>query len=446
MAVPRTKYAKSGDVHIAYQIVGDGPVDLVYVPGFVSNVEYSWEEPAMASFFRRLASFTRLIIFDKRGTGLTDRVPDDRLPDLETRMDDIRAVMDAAGSERAALFGVSEGTALCALFGATYPDRTVGLILYGSYAKETWAEDYPLSTTTEEWPLVRDIEDAWGERELVDILIPDLAPSMAGNDPFRDWYATFMRVGASPGAAAALSRMNLGIDIRSVLPVVHVPTLVVHREGDPLVTLEEGRYMAEHIPDATLRILPGEDHIPWVGDQASVADEIEEFLTGAKRVELDRILATVLFTDIVGSTDRAAALGDRRWRNLVERHHAIVRARLTRYRGAEVDTAGDGFFATFDGPARAVRCAEAIHESMKTLGLEVRAGVHTGEVETIDDKVGGIAVNIGARVGAKAGPFEVLVSQTVKDLTAGSGLVFEDAGEHELKGVPDRWHLYRVVG
>jgi pimeloyl-ACP methyl ester carboxylesterase len=446
MDPPDTRYAKTKDgVHIAYQVVGDGPIDLIFVPGFVSNVEYPWQQPALARFLRRLASFTRLIVFDKRGTGLSDRVPNDRLPGLETRMDDIRAVMDVAGAEHAVLFGASEGTALCALFGATYPERTDALVLYGSYARETWAADYPWSTTTEEWPLVKDIEASWGTTTLADILIPDVAPSEIGDDQFRNWFATYMRVGASPGAAATLSLMNLDIDVREILATVHVPTLVLHRTHDPLVNLAEGRYMAEHLANATLQVLPGVDHFPWVGDQEVVTGHVEEFLTGTRHIEAHRVLATVLFTDIVDSTRMAAELGDHAWQNLLDEHDARVRDLIAQHQGREINTAGDGFLATFDGPARGVRCAKAVVQAVRPLGIEVRAGLHTGECELTNEKVGGIAVHIGARVAGLARAGEVLVSSTVKDLTAGSGLAFEDAGEHVLKGVPDRWHLYRVT-
>ena len=440
---PKTEYARSGDVHIAYQVVGQGPLDLVYVPGWVSHVEQAWEEPTLARFLRRLGSFSRLIVFDKRGTGLSDRVPDDKLPTLEERMDDLRAVMDAAGSERAAVFGVSEGGNLCALFAATYPERTTSLVMFGTFAKRIWSPDYPWAPTPEkrqhEYELV---EREWGN-------LMDLAryvPSKIGDQAFARHLTAYMRSAASPGAAVALLRMNTQIDIRLVLPTIRVPTLVIHRTGDRDAHVEEGRWLAARIPGARFVELPGDDHLPWVGDQDAILDEIQEFLTGIRQSpELDRALATVLFTDIVGSTELAARLGDRAWQALLEQHHALVRRELDRFRGREVDTAGDGFFATFDGPARASRCACSIRDAVRQLGIEVRAGVHTGEVELTGEKIGGIAVHIGARVAATARASEVLVSSTVKDLVAGSGIGFTDRGIHELKGIPGEWHLFAAT-
>jgi pimeloyl-ACP methyl ester carboxylesterase len=440
---PKTEYARSGDVHIAYQVVGQGPLDLVYVPGWVSHVEQAWEEPTLARFLRRLGSFSRLIVFDKRGTGLSDRVPDDKLPTLEQRMDDLRAVMDAAGSERAAVFGVSEGGNLCALFAATYPERTTSLVMFGCFAKRIWSPDYPWAPTPEkrqqEYELV---EREWGN-------LMDLAryvPSKIGDQAFARHLTAYMRSAASPGAAVALLRMNTQIDIRLVLPTIRVPTLVIHRTGDRDAHVEEGRWLAARIPGARFVELPGDDHLPWVGDQDAILDEIQEFLTGIRQSpELDRALATVLFTDIVGSTELAARLGDRAWQALLEQHHALVRRELDRFRGREVDTAGDGFFATFDGPARASRCACSIRDAVRQLGIEVRAGVHTGEVELTGEKIGGIAVHIGARVAATARASEVLVSSTVKDLVAGSGIGFTDRGIHELKGIPGEWHLFAAT-
>jgi len=443
VGLPDTRYAKSGEVHIAYQVVGDGPLDLVFVPGWVSNVEEIWEEPHPRRFFERLASFSRLIMFDKRGTGLSDPVPIADLPTLEERMDDLRAVMDAAGSERAAIFGHSEGGVMSVLFAATYPERTSALITLGTFAKRIWSEDYPWAPTDdrreEEYAA---IEQDWGRSLDLEVY----APSMVNDRAFASWFVGYLRRSASPQAALALLKMNTQADIREVLPAVRVPALVMNRVGDLDVKIEEARYLAARIPGAKLIELPGAEHVMWVGDTEPLLEEIQEFLTGVRgHVEPDRVLATVLFTDIVGSTERAAALGDRAWGDLAERHHAVMRSELERYRGREVDTAGDGFFATFDGPARAIRCACAMTEAVRELGLEIRAGLHTGEVEQIDGDIGGIAVNIGARVSAHAGPSEVLVSQTVKDLVAGSGLAFEDAGEHVLKGVPERWRLYRVL-
>ncbi len=442
MDIPETRYARALDgTHLAYKVIGEGPVDLVYLQPWFSHVEYVWEEPRYARFLHRFASFSRLIIFDRRGCGMSDPVPVDRHPDMETRMDDARAVMDAVGSKRAVIYGASESGGLACLFAAMHPDRTVALVVHGSFARMAWAPDYPWGVTREKHEIdVARFERSWGTESLVTELFPDLATDRE----IVRWIASLMRFAMSPGAAAAYERMTYGDDVRDILPTVHVPTLILHREHD---LPEDNRYLAQHIPGATHVALPGREHIPYLGDQDTVTDEIERFVGGVRDEEavLDRVLATVLFTDIVGSTAVAARLGDRAWREMAERHNATVRGLLGRYRGAEVDTAGDGFFATFDGPARAAKCASAIVQAMKPLGIEVRAGVHTGEVETIDGKAGGMAVVIGARIGAWAGPSEVLASQTVKDLTAGSGMVFEDVGERELKGVPDAWRLYRVV-
>jgi pimeloyl-ACP methyl ester carboxylesterase len=437
---PETRYAKSGDVNVAYQVVGEGPLDLVLVPGFVSHLELDWEEPRSAHFLERLAAFARLIRFDKRGTGLSDRPGG--VPDLETRMDDVRAVMDAVGSERAALFGYSEGGPMACLFAATYPERTSALVLYGSYAKRQEPDDdYPWCATRAEREAYADeMERNWGVEADVAKMIPEADPSM------RRWWAARARAAASPAAARLLILTNSEIDVRALLPAIHVPTLVLHRSGDRDSRAEEGRYIAERIPGARFAELPGDVHVPWI-DPDQIVDEVEEFLTGTRPApEPDRVLATVMFTDIVGSTARAAELGDRRWRDVLLRHHDLVRRELVRFRGSEVDTAGDGFFATFDGPARAVRCAVSLGEQVRGLGLETRAGLHAGEIELMDGGAGGIAVHIGARVAAVAGAGEVLVSGTVKDLVAGSGLTFDDRGEHELKGVPGSWRLYAVRG
>jgi pimeloyl-ACP methyl ester carboxylesterase len=439
----RTKYALSGGVHIAYQVVGQGPLDLVYVPGWVSHIELAWEEPTLARFLSRLASFSRLIAFDKRGTGLSDRVPDDQLPTLEQRMDDLRAVMDAVGSERASLFGFSEGGNLCALFAATYPERTTALVMFGTFAKRIWSPDYPWAPTPEQRQ--RDYEHV--EREWGNLM--DLAhyvPSRIGDEAFVQRLATYFRRAASPGAAVALLRMNTQIDIRQVLPTIRVPTLVIHRMDDREANVEEGRWLAGRIPGARFVELQGDDHMPWVGDQDAILDEIQEFLTGVRPLpESDRVLATVLFTDIVSSTERAARLGDRAWQELLDRHHTLVRKQLVRFRGREVDTAGDGFFATFDGPVRAIRCACSIRDGVRQLGIEVRAGVHTGEIELAGERVSGIAVHIGARVAGTAQAGEVLVSSTVRDLVSGSGVRFTDRGIHVLKGVPGEWHLFAAT-
>jgi class 3 adenylate cyclase/dienelactone hydrolase len=434
-----TRYAKSGDVNVAYQVVGDGELDLVLVSGFVSHLERDWDEPRSAYLLDRLASFSRLIRFDKRGTGLSDRPGG--LPDLETRMDDVRAVMDAARSDRAALFGYSEGGPMASLFAATYPERTTALVLYGTYAKRADPDDdYPWCATMEERRALADeIERSWGVEADLGTMIPEADPAM------RRWWATRARASASPGAARDLILVNSQIDVRHILPAIHVPTLVMHRTGDRDARPEEGRYIASHIPDARFVEFPGNVHVPWI-DPDPIVDETEHFLTGARRaVEPDRVLATVLFTDLVGSTARAAELGDRRWKTLLVAQERVVRRELERYRGREIDTAGDGFLATFDGPARAIRCALAVVAAVRELDLELRAGVHTGEVELEGDHLSGIAVHTGARVAALASPGEVLVSSTVRDLVAGSGLEFEDRGEHELKGVPGPRRLFAVA-
>jgi class 3 adenylate cyclase len=437
-STPETRYAKSGDVSIAYQVVGDGPIDLVLVPGFVSHLELDWDDPRHAHFLRRLASFSRLIRFDKRGTGLSDRPGG--LPDLETRMGDVRAVMDATSSERAVLFGYSEGGPMSVLFAATYPEMTSALVLYGTYAKrQDPDEEYPWVHTREErQAYARQVEEDWGWEADMRRMCPGADEAMAR------WWAARARASASPGAARDLILMNSLIDIRPILPTIQAPTLVMHRTGDLDSRVDEGRYVASHIPGARFVELAGDDHVPWI-DADQVVDEIEEFVTGVRPApEPDRVLATVLFTDLVESTKRAAELGDRRWRELLEAHNAAVRTELGRFRGLEVDTAGDGFLATFDGPARAIRAACAIRDGVRRLGLELRAGLHTGECELADGKVRGIAVHTGARVAAEAGAGEVLVSSTVRDLVAGSGIAFEERGEHELKGIGS-WRLYAVA-
>jgi class 3 adenylate cyclase len=440
---PKTQYARSGKLNIAYQVVGNGLRDLLYVPGWVSHLELAWEEPTLASFLRRLASFSRLITFDKRGTGLSDRVPNEELPTLEQRMDDVRVVMDAAGSEHAALFGFSEGSNLSALFAATNPERISALVMFGAFAKRIWSEDYPWAPTPEEREARYEmIEREWGN--LMDVA--HYAPSKINDRDFAQRLATYLRRSASPGAAVSLMRMNTQIDIRKVLPTIRVPSLIIHRTGDQSANVEEGRWIASQIPGARFVELPGDDHFPWVGDQNAVLDEVEEFLTGARRVpESNRVLATVMFTDIVGSTEHAASGGDRAWSNLLDQHHSLVRRHLERFRGQEVKTAGDGFLATFDGPARAIQCACHIRDSVRQLGLEIRAGLHTGEIEIKDKDIAGIAVHIAARTGALAAANEVLVSSTVKDLVAGSGIQFVDRGSQTLKGIPDEWRLFAVA-
>ena len=432
----RTRYAKNGDINVAYQVFGEGDVDLVFVPGFISHIENYWDEPRFAQWLRRLGSFSRVIMFDKQGTGLSDRAS--KLPGMDERMDDVGAVMDAVGVEQAAIFGISEGGSLATLFAASHPDRSQALILYGAFAQfKSW---FPTQEALE--GLFQYIDSAWGSGES----LPMFAPTMKDDLALKEWWGKFERLGASPGAAKTIMRMNSQIDITDILPSVKVPTLIIHRRDDVTVNVEGGRLLAERIPNAKYVELSGVDHLPMVGENPNrILDEMAQFLTGELRpIETERILATVLFTDIVDSTKRAAELGDRQWRDLLERHHSLVRGELNRFRGQEIDTAGDGFFATFDGPARGIRCACAIQEAVAKIGLTIRAGLHTGECEMMDDKVGGIAVHIGARVMGKAGPGEVLVSSTVKDLVAGSGLRFQDCGLHELKGVPGEWHIFAV--
>jgi pimeloyl-ACP methyl ester carboxylesterase len=440
--MPTTKYAKSGDVHIAYQVVGEGSQNLVLVPGWISHIEYAWEEPSFSRFLTRLASFSRLILLDRRGAGLSDRVSG--LPTLEQRMDDVRAVMDAAGAERAALFGLSEGGPMAMMFAATYPTRLSALVLYGTFARLLRAPDYPIGMPAEVLGrFLEQVEQSWGTGTMS---ADYFAPSLARDEAFRHSWARFERLAASPAGIKALIHMLYETDARHMLPVIRVPTLLVQREGDRVSRVEGARYIAERIQGVKYVELPGADHFPWVGDTDAVLDEVEEFLTGARRgPEPDRVLATVMFTDIVGATERAVGLGDRRWRDLLDRHHALIREQLARFRGREIDTAGDGFLATFDGPARAVRCAVAIAREVRRLGLEIRAGLHTGECEVLGDKLSGIAVHTGARVASLAKPGEVLVSATVKDLVAGSGIVFEHRGVQTLKGLPGEWHLYAVA-
>jgi pimeloyl-ACP methyl ester carboxylesterase len=440
--MPETRYAKSGDTYIAYQVMGEGPFDLVFVPGFISNVEMQMEFPAYASFFGRLASFCRVIRFDKRGTGLSDRLS--AIPTLEERMDDVRAVMDAAGSTRAAVFGMSEGGPMCIVFAATYPERTTALVLHGSYARGAWAPDHPWKPTDEQFEAgLKAREDSWGQGKTVDTFMP----SLAHDGEFRKFQARMERASASPKAVQTILRMGHDIDVRHVLPTISVPTLVLHRTNEVL-NVGNSRYLARHIRSAKYVELPGVDHNPWVGDAEAILGEIEEFLTGARReneADLDRVLATILFTDIVGSTARAVELGDRAWKDVLNQHHTLVREQLQRHRGREINTSGDGFVAAFDGPARAVRCGQAIAGAVKKLGLHIRAGVHTGECQVMGEDLGGIAVHIGARIGALAAADEVLVSGTVKDLVAGSGLRFEARGNHILKGVPGDWPLLAAI-
>jgi class 3 adenylate cyclase len=451
---PETRYAKSGDYHIAYQVVGTGPVDLVYVPGWISHLDLYWEEPSVAHFLRRLASFSRLLVFDKRGIGLSDPVPTSDMPNLEERMDDVRAVLDAAGSERAAVLAQGYGGPIAMLFAATHPERVPALVLYSPTVKAGQrTDDFPWGPTPQQGVEWHEQTGGWGTDEFAASWVARLAPSAAEDTRFIQWAARMMRTAASPATARAFMKMNSYMDAREVLPLIRVPTLVLGRDQATLPKgsvdtppMEEARFVASRIPDATLRVLSGRDYLPWIGDEESIVKEVAAFVTGAPPVqESERVLLTVLFTDIVDSTRRAAELGDRSWRELLERHNALVRGHLAEYRGREVDRAGDGFLATFDGPARAIRCAHAIAASASREGVEIRAGVHSGEVELVEQGIAGIAVHIGSRVASKAAPAEVLVTSTVRDLVAGSGIDFEERGEHGLKGVPNRWQLFSAV-
>jgi pimeloyl-ACP methyl ester carboxylesterase/class 3 adenylate cyclase len=444
MSTPPTQYARSGDTSIAYQVVGDGPIDVVLVLGFATHLELQWESPAFAGFFERISSFSRLIVFDKRGTGLSDPVTE--VPTLEQRIDDVRAVMDAAGSERAALFGISEGGPMSALFAATHPDRVTALVFHGAMGRTTEAPDYPWASPAEALreSAAEFIAPYWGQH--AEGMVELFSPSFAGDPEAVEFTARIERSSASPAMVQQIFEMFLDIDVRAILPTIHVPTLVVHRRGDRVVNWRAGRELADQIPGARYVELPGIDHVPWAGDSGAVVGEIEEFLTGARTApEPDRVLATVMFTDIVGSTERAAELGDARWRELLASHQEAVRRELTRFHGREVKMLGDGCLATFDGPARAIRCGHAIAEAAPSAGLEVRIGLHCGEIELMEEDVGGIAVHIAARLGALAGPGEVLVSSTVKDLVAGSGVRFEDRGAKQLRGISDEWRLFAAA-
>ncbi len=439
MKPPKTQYARSGDFSIAYQVVGDGPLDLVHIPGLVSHLDYAWTHPKYVRFMRHLSSFARVIVYDKRGTGLSD--PFIEPPSVEERIDDTRAVMDAVGSDRATVFGCSEGATLAAFFAATYPERVSSAVLYGSFARLTpdppdypWGfDDFMMSG------LLEGAEEAWGEGVILTVLAPSF---LAGRQRAR--VVGRLRAHQHQPAASCRPMMaaNMELDIRAILPTIRVPTLLLHRTGD-MLPVEGARYMAERIPGARLIEMEGDDHWPWVGDPDEVCGHVEEFVTGSRHEpETDRVLATVLFTDIVGSTERASEIGDRRWRELLEEHEQAFRRELERQGGSEVKTTGDGFLATFDGPARAIRCAKAATSAIRALGIDIRAGIHTGECERRNGDIGGIAVHIGARVMSQAEPGEVLVSNTVKDLTVGSDIEFEERGEHELKGVPGSWRLY----
>ena len=441
MAVTDVRFARSDGVDIAYRVVGDGPVDLVYAQGAYTHLEIEWELPAFRRYCEQLAEFTRLILFDKRGMGMSERVPG--ATTLEQRMDDIRAVMDAVGSERAAVMGESEGGPLAMLFAAAHPERTVALILQGAEVRERRDEDWPWGEGTDEEfeALMATISERWGKGLGFQMFVP----SVGDVDWGRAWLGRVQLHSNTPSGAEAFMRMAFDIDVRDVVVAINVPTLIIHATDDQVCHVENARFLGRTISGAKYVELPGGDHVPWFDPDQTVA-EIREFLTGRREeVTAQRVLATVLFTDLVGSTARATELGDRRWRDVLEQHHATVRRELERFSGRERDTAGDGFFATFDGPARAIRCARSVVDAVRQLGLEVRAGLHTGEVEVLDGNVAGIAVNIGARVAARAGAGEVLVSGTVKDLVAGSGLEFEDRGTAELKGVPGEWRLYALA-
>ena len=431
-------YARSGEVAIAYQIVGDGPHDLVFVTGFVSNLAYAWEHPIIRRFYERISSFARMVRFDRRGTGLSDRPRG--VPTLETRMDDVRAVMNAAGIERAGLLATFEAAPMALLYAATYPERIAALVLFNPYAKAVWSEDYPWGRTEQEWRRdLAELEAGWGNREYFDKVLSRSYPSAADDESFRNWFVNMMRYGASPGAALTVHRMAMDVDVRDVLPAVRVPTLILHGPNNR----GHAEYMSERIPQAKRVEIADGDQSVWLVE--AVPTETERFLSGAwGEAEPETMLSTVLFTDIVGSTAKATDLGDHRWAELLSSHHVVIRRQLDRFRGRELDTAGDGFFASFDGPARAIRCARAISDSVRELGLEVRAGLHTGECEIVGDKIGGVAVHIGARVAAQAGAGEILVSSTVKDLVAGSGIAFGDRGTAEFKGLPGVWQLYAV--
>jgi pimeloyl-ACP methyl ester carboxylesterase len=443
MQIPETRYARSKDGNVAYQAFGKGPFDLVFIPWWVSNIDVMWEEQSLATFLERLATFSRVLCFDKRGTGVSDTVPIVALPTLEQWSDDVRTVMEAAGSQRAVLLGHDTGGQMAMLFAATYPDKTSALVLLDSSARRVRDVDYPWGLPAELVPRALEVvEEIWGSGGNLDYL----APSVAKDERFRRWYGRYERLSCGPRFGRVMFAWEMEVDVRRVLPAIRVPTLVLHRSGDPRIRVGHGRYLAEHIAGAKFVELPGEDHLFYVGATEAMLGEVEEFLTGMRSVpESDRVLATILFTDIVGSTERAVALGDRVWRDLLETHHQIVRRELERYRGREIQFLGDGLLALFDGPARAIRCAHALTDAVRTLGLEIRAGLHTGEVELAGMEVRGVAVHIGSRIAAEAGAGEVVVSSTVKELVAGSGIRFTDRGFRVLKGVPEEWRLFTAT-
>lgn len=439
---PETRYAKTGDIHIAYQVFGDGPVDMVLATEFWHSIEVQWDQPDLAAFLERLSSFARVISFDQRGSGVSDPVSLRELTSLDLWMDDINVVMDEVKSESAVLYGIGGGGTMSMLFAATHPQRVSGLVLVNSYARLSRAPDYPWGRGPEIEDEVRDVmRTGWGRGVFLDLV----APSRVGDEEFRRWWARYQRIGASPGTVLSMRRMLGQIDVRDVLPSIRAPTLVLHRAETTWNRVEHGRYLAEHIPGARIVEVPGVDHFSFIGDSEAILTATEKFVAGiVAPPESDRQLSTVLFTDIAGSTKLIAEIGDRRWREILEAQRTLVRRELDRYRGREIDTAGDGFFASFDGPARAVRCARVLSDAVGALGIEIRAGLHTGEVEVLNGGLAGVAVHIGQRVLAEAAPGEVLVSSTVKDLTAGSGLEFDDRGMHALKGVPEEWRLFAV--
>lgn len=439
---PETRYVQNGDVNIAYQVVGEGELDIVFVMGWVSHLEYFWEEPHFAAFLNRLASFSRLILFDKRGTGLSDRVPLSELPTLEQRMEDVHAVMNAVGSKQAVLIGVSEGGPMCSLFAATYPDRTTALVMIGTYAKRIKDDDYPWGVSQEDREAFFEMmQRDWGKP----VGIEERAPTLANDESFRNWWATYLRMGASPGAAVALTKMNAEIDVRNVLPSIRVPTLVIHRSGDLCLKVEEGRFVASQIPACQYVELGGVDHLPFVGEQEEILDEIEEFLTGMRQSsEYDRVLATVMNIKIVNPQIEAAERGEEDWNDLLERSHNYVQRQLQLFRGKEVSYDANGVLATFDGPARAIRCACAITNSARRLGVRVKTGVHTGECDVLDGKYSGLAVELAQKIAEESALGEILASRTVKDLVAGSGLTFEEHGKKSFSDLTNEWRLYKV--
>ncbi len=446
MNQPETRYAWNGDVSLAYQVLGSGDIDLLYLPGGVSNVDVMWESTRYSRFLDRLASFSRLIVMDRRGTGCSERFSPNDVAPLEVMIDDAMTVLDDVGSERTAIFAFEETNYIAALLAASRPDRVSHLVLLDPSPSLVANDEITWEWSHAQWDdQIQTFRSWWGRDEMV-AQTPDIIPSLVEDERESRWLARFQRLTQTPGAAVAEIRKYCDTDLRAILPTIHVPTLVLHRKDDVVMDARSPEYVAAHIPNARLMVLPGRDHIPFWDGSDVLADAIGEFVTGSRRPPIsDRALATVLFTDIVGSTQRQVQLGDREWKAVVSEHHRFIRTTLDRWRGVEHDTAGDGFYATFDGPARAIQCAQELAAGVRELGLEIRAGVHTGECEMIDGKFAGLSVTIGARVAALAGPSIVLVSQTVKDLVAGSGLTFVDAGTHELKGVPDTWHLYRVA-